>query len=176
MYFSTSFLIMQIAEIVRERNGLKEKANNLSRNLHESNLESKASRYDELEMIEIIIHFTQSLIQSLSSSSLLSITANKGKPNDVGLFTYQGNHHEIGFRSRTGKEIIQSKPRDNQLFDKREGHPAAENSGNGDRNWSFETPACCQSRCLGNDQETAGWKAKQVSYLQFSFVGRSWAF
>ena len=74
MYFSTSFLIMQIAEIVRERNGLKEKANNLSRNLHESNLESKASRYDELEMIEIIIYFTQSLIRSLSSSSLLSIT------------------------------------------------------------------------------------------------------
>lgn len=36
---------VKIADIVRERNSLREKANSLSRNLHESNLESKASRY-----------------------------------------------------------------------------------------------------------------------------------
>ena len=57
------FFLPKVAELVRERNSLQEKANSLSRNLHESNLESKASRYGVLKTLRnnnysiIIINF-----------------------------------------------------------------------------------------------------------------------
>lgn len=59
----SSFFLPKVAELVRERNSLQEKANSLSRNLHESNLESKASRYGVLKTLRnnnysiIIINF-----------------------------------------------------------------------------------------------------------------------
>lgn len=66
---SVPSLLGKIAEIVRERNGLKEKANNLSRNLHESNLESKASR-------ETIMRLVSEVGQEKKSSSQSQETIN----------------------------------------------------------------------------------------------------
>lgn len=66
---SVPSLLGKIAEIVRERNGLKEKANSLSRNLHESNLESKASR-------ETIMRLVSEVGQEKKSSSQSQETIN----------------------------------------------------------------------------------------------------
>ncbi|XP_068731254.1 coiled-coil domain-containing protein 170-like [Montipora capricornis] len=66
---SVQSMLGKIAEIVRERNGLKEKANNLSRNLHESNLESKASR-------ETIMRLVSEVGQEKKSSSQSQETIN----------------------------------------------------------------------------------------------------
>lgn len=48
---SVQSFLGRIAEIVRERNNLQEKANTLSRNLHESSLESKASRETIMRLV-----------------------------------------------------------------------------------------------------------------------------
>lgn len=66
---SVQSMLGKIAEIVRERNGLKEKANSLSRNLHESNLESKASR-------ETIMRLVSEVGQEKKSSSQSQETIN----------------------------------------------------------------------------------------------------
>lgn len=69
MSVSVHSLLGRIAEIVRERNSLQDKANALSRNLHESNLESKASR-------ETIMRLVSEVGQEKKSSSQNQETVN----------------------------------------------------------------------------------------------------
>lgn len=62
----------RIAEIVRERNNLQEKANTLSRNLHESSLESKASRETIMRLVSEVGQEKKSAGQSQEAINSLT--------------------------------------------------------------------------------------------------------
>lgn len=62
----------KIADIVRERNSLREKANSLSRNLHESNLESKASRETIMRLVSEVGQEKKSAGQSQETINALT--------------------------------------------------------------------------------------------------------
>ncbi|XP_067031733.1 coiled-coil domain-containing protein 170-like [Acropora muricata] len=69
---SMQSLLGKVAELVRERNSLQEKANSLSRNLHESNLESKASRETIMRLVSEVGQEKKSANQSQEAISSLT--------------------------------------------------------------------------------------------------------
>lgn len=69
---SMQSLLGKVAEVVRERNSLQEKANSLSRNLHESNLESKASRETIMRLVSEVGQEKKSANQSQEAISSLT--------------------------------------------------------------------------------------------------------
>lgn len=69
---SMQSLLGKVAELARERNSLQEKANSLSRNLHESNLESKASRETIMRLVSEVGQEKKSANQSQEAISSLT--------------------------------------------------------------------------------------------------------
>lgn len=69
---SVQSFLGRIAEIVRERNNLQEKANTLSRNLHESSLESKASRETIMRLVSEVGQEKKSAGQSQEAINSLT--------------------------------------------------------------------------------------------------------
>ncbi|XP_073248075.1 coiled-coil domain-containing protein 170-like [Porites lutea] len=69
---SVQSFLGRIADIVRERNNLQEKANTLSRNLHESSLESKASRETIMRLVSEVGQEKKSAGQSQEAINSLT--------------------------------------------------------------------------------------------------------
>ncbi|KAM7451441.1 hypothetical protein ABFA07_001100 [Porites harrisoni] len=69
---SVQSFLGRIAEVVRERNNLQEKANTLSRNLHESSLESKASRETIMRLVSEVGQEKKSAGQSQEAINSLT--------------------------------------------------------------------------------------------------------